>query len=155
MPPKYGHYIRILHCSTDQAMTNALLSMDLTAAQGHIMGYIALRQKDPPCPRDIEEVFHLSHPTVSGLLSRLEKKGFIEFRPDETDRRCKRIYLLPKGMELHETMRQIINNTEARLVQGFTEEEQEQFTRLLLRAINNMGGHPCKRKPKEETTDND
>ena len=149
----YGHYIRMLHCSTDQAMTEALNDLELTAAQCHIMGFITHRPQ-PPCARDIEEAFHLSHPTVSGLLSRLEKKGFIEFRPDESDRRCKRIWLLPKGAQLDETMHRTIRATEARLVQGFTEEEQEQFTRFLIRAIENMGGNPHKRKHphKEEST---
>ena len=96
--------------------------------------------------RDIEEAFHLSHPTVSGLLSRLEKKGFIEFRPDESDRRCKRIYVLPKGLELGETMHRTILATEAALVRDFTDEEKEQFSRLLHRAIHNVGYTPCKRK---------
>lgn len=153
---KYGHYIRMLHCGADQAMTNALASMDLTAAQGHIMGFIA-RSPKPPCARDIEEVFHLSHPTVSGLLSRLEKKGFLEFRPDEADRRCKRIFILPKGQQLHETMHRVIMETEEKMVDGFTEEEKELFAQFLLRSIGNMGIHPCKRKTihKEEPTDND
>lgn len=148
--PHYGHLIRQLHCCTDQAMTAALASMDLTASQGHIMGYISHRGQ-PPCSRDIEEAFHLSHPTVSGLLSRLEKKGFIEFRPDEADRRCKRIYILPKGEELNETMHRTILATEERLVQSFTEEEKEQFSQFLTRAIRNLDGNPCKRnKHKEE-----
>lgn len=102
----------------------------------------------PPCARDIEEAFHLSHPTVSGLLSRLEKKGFLEFRPDAQDRRCKRIYALPKGRELHETMHKTIQATEERMVQGFSPEEREQFQTLLLRAIENMDperkDHTCK-----------
>lgn len=152
--PRYGHYIRMLHSATDQAMTNALASMELTAAQGHVMGYITHR-KTAPCSRDIEEAFRLSHPTVSGILSRLEKKGFIEFRPDETDRRCKRIYILPKGMELNETMHRTILEAEGKMVQGFTEKEKEQFTCLLNRAIENMGVSQCKRKHKEEETQND
>ena len=152
--PKYGHYIRMLHCASDQAMNNALASMELTAAQGHIMGFIAHR-KLPPCARDIEEEFHLSHPTVSGILSRLEKKGFIEFRPDETDRRCKRIFMLPKGLELNETMRSTIQKSEYQMVQDFTDEEKELFAQFLLRAIHNMGIRPCKRKNKEELPDND
>ena len=154
MHPHYGHLLRHLHSCTDQAMTNALASMDLTAAQGHIMGFISHR-KDPPCARDIEEAFRLSHPTVSGLLSRLEKKGFIQFRPDPADRRCKRIFVLPKGMELNETMRNVILTTEARMIDGFTEEEKEIFAQFLLRSIENMGVHSCKRKHKEVTTHND
>lgn len=149
MQPHYGRYIRMLHCRTDQAMTNALASMDLTAAQGHIMGFI-FHQKTPQCPRDIEEKFHLSHPTVSGLLSRLEKKGFIEFRPDETDRRCKRIYILPKGRELNETMHRTILETEERLVQGFTQEEKELFAGFLTRAMENMDEYHSHKHQREE-----
>ena len=147
--PHYGHMVRILHWCTDQSMTSALEAMDLTAAQGHIMGYLTHCQS-PPCPRDVEEVFHLSHPTVSGILSRLEKKGFLELRPDENDRRCKRIYILPKGHQCHETMHQTILNNENRLVQDFTEEEKRIFFDLLTRAIANMGGSPCHPNPKEE-----
>lgn len=123
-------------------MTAALDKMDLTASQGRIMGYLA-RRPDPPCPRDIEEEFHLTHPTVSGILSRLEKKNFLELRPDEADRRCKRIHILPKGYECLDTMYQTILSNEERLVQSFTEEEISLFFDLLSRAITNMGGSPC------------
>ena len=151
MPHHYGHYIRILHAATNQAMTSALASMDLTAAQGHIMGYITHRP-EAPCARDIEEAFQLSHPTVSGLLSRLEKKGFIEFRPDEKDRRCKRIYILEKGRQCNALMHNTIRSAEEQLVRDFSPEEKALFSRLLLRAIDNMGECPCKRRPKEEQT---
>lgn len=146
----YGHLLRILHWCTDQSMTSALETMDLTAAQGHIMGYLA-HQQQPPCPRDIEAEFQLSHPTVSGLLSRLEQKGFIELCTDPDDRRCKRIYILPKGRQCHELMHQTILNNEQRIVEGFSPEEQELFGTLLQKAITNMGGNPCRRRHKEET----
>ena len=145
----YGHLLRILHWCTDQSVTNALEKMELTASQGHIMGFLAHR-KEPPCPRDLEEAFHLSHPTVSGLLQRLEKKEFIQLRPDESDRRCKRIHVLPKGRECQENMHQVIRNNEKRLVEGFTEEEQAQFAEFLNRAIANMGGAPCRKQPHKE-----
>ena len=149
MEHHYGHMIRILHWCTDQSMTNALEKMELTSAQGHIMGYLTHREQ-PACPRDVEDAFRLSHPTVSGLLSRLEKKGFIEFRPDEQDRRCKRIHVLPKGRQYRETMHQTIQFNESQLVQGFTPEEKELFAVFLQRAITNMGGSPCHPNPNEE-----
>ena len=149
---RYGHQARILHWCNDQAITRELEQMDLTSAQGHIMAYLN-HQKEPPCPRDIEEAFHLSHPTVSGLLSRLEKKGFVELRTDEHDRRCKRIYVLPKGHECHERMHEIIAAIEDRLVTGFSEEEQQLFTDFLDRAIANMGGYPTPHKHKEEQSE--
>ena len=145
----FGHRLRILHWCTEQAVTNALAQMELTSAQGRILGYLAMH-KSAPCAKDIETEFHLSHPTVSGLLARLEKKGFIEFRSDETDRRCKRIYLLRKGQDCNKSMYETICSTENRLVKGFTEEEKEQFFLLLNRAIANMGCNPCNPKQKEE-----
>ena len=145
----FGHYARILHWCTDQAITNALAQMELTASQGHIMGYLAHRET-PACPKDIEEAFRMSHPTVSGLLARLEKKGFIELRPDEQDRRSKRIFILEKGWQCHELMRKVILETEESMVQGFTEEEKQQFSEYMQRAIANMGAGSCQRKHKEE-----
>ena len=145
----YGHLARVLHACADQAVTAALTQMDLTAVQSHVLGYI-IHRTDPPCARDIEQAFQLSHPTVSGILSRLEQKDFIELRPDEQDRRCKRIYIRPKGWQLHEMMQQTVRSIEAQIVQDFTEEEKAQFADLLRRAIDNMGGSPCKRKNKED-----
>lgn len=138
---QYGHFFRILHWCTDQAMTAALAQMELTAAQGQIMGYL-VHQDGPRCHRDIEEAFRLSHPTVSGLLARLERKGFIALRSDPADRRRKLIELLPKGRQCQETMHQTILNIERQLVQDFSEEEKAQFSSFLERAIHNI--HPNK-----------
>ena len=132
-------------------MDNALQTMDLTGAQGHIMAYLAHTQT-PPCPRDLEAEFHLTHPTVSGLLSRLEQKGFIELRTDPEDRRCKRIYVLEKGQQCHELMHRTILENERRMVKDFTNEEQEMFKMFLERAIRNMGADPTPRRFKEEET---
>ena len=126
----FGHYLRHLHGCTDQIMSAAVTRMDLTPVQSRIMGYLAHRET-PPCPRDIESEFQLSHPTVSGILSRLEQKGFIQLRTDPEDRRCKRIYVLEKGWKCHELMHQTIQNNEKRIVEGFSPEEQELFGQLL------------------------
>lgn len=148
----FGYMARVLHGCASQAMNEALSSMDLTSAQGHLMGFLA-HSDQPPCARDLEEAFHLSHPTVSGLLSRLERKEFLEFRPDPGDRRCKRIYILPKGRECLEVMEATIRNNEKRLLRGFSPEEQKQFADYLTRAIQNFGTDPegcCHREVKQE-----
>lgn len=133
----YGYQFRVLSCGISQLMTNALGEMELTSAQGHIIGFLA-HCKEAPCPRDVEEHFRLSHPTVSGLLARLEKKKFIELRPDPQDRRCKRIYLLPKGWECDEQIHERLEAIEERIVTGFSEEERTQFADFLSRASRNM-----------------
>lgn len=128
-------------------MSEALAEMNLTSSQGHAMAFIN-HQKQPPLARDFEQAHHLSHSCAAGILSRLEKKGFIAFRLDPEDKRCKRIYVLPKGTQCHQHMQETIASIEAKMVQGFTEEEKEQFISLLDRAIANVET-PC-RCPKKE-----
>lgn len=147
----FGHLIQILHCCTSHAVTQALSSMDLTASQGRLMGYLAHCQT-PPCPKDIEDVFHLSHPTVSGLLSRLEKKGFLELRPDDADRRCKRVYLLSKGKACIALMDSTIRENEERMIQGFLPEEQAAFSAYLTRAIRNIRHVPISNHQEDDNT---
>lgn len=144
----FGQYFRFLHSCTDQIMSAAVTRMDLTPVQSRIMGYLAHRA-EPPCAKDVEEEFRLSHPTVSGILSRLEKKDFVEFRPDPVDRRCKRIYVKEKGWEHIGQIHRVIHENEERIVRGFSEEEKDQFAAFLERAIQNMGGCSCHHKEEE------
>lgn len=148
---RYGPKFRVLHSCVDQTMTTALAQMGLTAAQGRILGFVS-HSPQPPCPHDIEAAFQLSHPTVSGLLNRLEKKEFIAMRPDPADRRCKRIYILPRGEACNQRMHEVMDATETQIVRDFSPEEQAAFSQLLDRAISNMGGsfrRPCHRKEED------
>ena len=129
--------IRRLHWCADQAMSEGLSQMELTASQGCAMGFLH-RQKSPPMAKEMEEALHLSHASTAGILSRLEKKGFIEFRSDEKDKRCKRIYSLQKAEDCHVHMHGIMENLEKTITRDFTEDERDQFLEYLDRAIRNL-----------------
>ena len=118
-------------------MNRQLNELELTSAQGQIMGYL-MRSREAPCARDLENFFQLSHPTVSGLLSRMEAKGFIEIRPDPVDRRVKRIYPLEKGRSCSLRIDACIQDIERQMVQGFTEEEKVRFMDFLMRSTENL-----------------
>ena len=132
-----GHSFKKLHFLLDQAINQRLLELDLTTAQGHVIGYLT-HAKEPPCARDFETAYGLSHATVSGILSRMESKGFIELRPDEADRRVKRIYLLEKGHACSQEIARHIRNTEHAMAEGFTPQELELLRSFLSRAIGNL-----------------
>lgn len=132
-----GHSFKKLHFLMEQTMNRRLQELDLTTAQGHIIGFIA-RAQEPPCARDLEMAFGLSHPTVSGLLSRMESKGFIALEPDPRDRRIKRICLLEKGTASCREICQRIHETEQTMEQGFSGEELALFRSFLSRAIESL-----------------
>ena len=129
--------IRRLHWCADQAMSEGLSQMELTASQGCAMGFLN-HQDSPPMARDFEDALHLSHASASGILTRLEKKGFIECRADHQDRRCKRIYMLQKAKDCDAHMRGIMANLERTITRDFTEQERDQFLEYLDRAIQNL-----------------
>lgn len=133
----FGHYFKTLHFIMEQIMNRQMEELDLTASQGHIIGFLGHRP-EAPCARDMEVFFDLSHATVSGLLSRMEAKGFVEIRPDEKDRRVKRIYLLEKGRACSERIEECVRDNETRMVEGFTPQEQELFRDFLQRVTLNL-----------------
>ena len=147
-----GHYIKMLHFLMDQRLNRELTEWDLTSAQGRIIGYLT-HHSEAPCARDLEEFFGLSHPTVSGLLSRMEAKGFLEMRSDPSDRRIKRLFLMEKGYACSKQIRANILDNEARMVNGFSEEERELFLSFLRRATENMSEKTDKCVKREEKTD--
>lgn len=136
----YGPLFRVLHWCTSGLLNEAFSQYGLTASQGRVLGVIAHRTP-APCAKDLEDFFKLSHPSISGVLKRLEQKGFIELRCDPDDHRCNRIYLSSKGIECNEGIRHQIESIESTVVHGFTPEEQEQFLRFLNRSITNMDGY--------------
>lgn len=135
-----GHQFKKLHFLMEQTMNRQLLQLDLTNAQGHIIGFLT-HAEEPPCARDLETAYGLSHATVSGVLSRMEAKGFIEVRPDARDRRVKRIYLLEKGVACSRGIRERIDESEQRIARGFTPEELQLFQSFLRRASQNLCEH--------------
>ena len=49
--------------------------------------------KEPPTLNELSDVMGSSHQNVKQILLKLEKKGFVEFVPDEKDRRKQRVHV--------------------------------------------------------------
>lgn len=148
-PIHLGHTFKKLHFLVEQLMNRKLQELDLTSAQGHVIGFLR-HAKEPPCARDLEMTFGLSHATVSGILSRMEAKGFIEVRPDPRDRRVKRICLLDKGTACSQSIARHIEECERIIMEDFTGEEMEQFRSYLTRVVqkleHNVRENQCNRE---------
>ena len=127
----------------------------LPRAQQFTLGYLARHQDRVLYPKDLEDAFSLTHPTVSGILRRLEERGYVRLIPEERDRRRRRICLTDKALEREAVVQEAIVRTEPQVFRGFTQQERDVFFRLLSRAIENMGGTPCNLIPKEEPIEHD
>lgn len=76
--------------------------------------------------------------TASISVKRMEKSGFIEKKPDETDARITRLYLTEKGRRAPENIRKKMDALEAILTETMSREESELITSLLDKTIENF-----------------
>lgn len=142
---KYEHIgplIRLLNKEFEQLHSEKAKSMGLTPVQLFVLHYIAKHQGQNICHRDIEKQFELTHATVSGIISRLESKGFITCYADENDRRYRNIVITDKAKCVENEMKNHIEHYEEQLVTGFSEEEKKLLISFIIRLLDNVNVKP-------------
>ncbi len=109
---------------------------NLTSIQADVLMYILNNYQSREVNQlDIQAVFKLTNPTVSGIIDRLEEKEFIKRVRSEKDARYRRLLPLPKGEALYEDLRRSAAEAEANLTKDMTPEEAAEFKRLLKVAL--------------------
>ena len=95
----------------EQNMNKILSKYDLTSSQAPILDYIYRAELDGSeiQQKDIEEYFYLKNPTVTGILDRLEKKGFIIRKISDKDRRMKIVTLTNSAKKINNEATECIN----------------------------------------------
>lgn len=135
---KIGFYMKIIHNKMAAEMTRDAASKDLTASQVAILGYLFKNQDKKILQKDVEEQFFLKHSTVSGILQRLESKGFIRTVVSEKDHRCKSPVLTEKSLKISEELREDMTAANQRMLAGLSEEELAALERTLEKIRNNL-----------------
>ncbi len=111
---------------------------DLTHVQVFLLNH--LHKDDGLTQTDLASRMDIGTVTISGLVDRLETKGYVERRPDEKDRRAKRVWLTPKMQEvwkkIGESMRQMNEVT----FEGVDEADIEHLIATLRKARQNLQG---------------
>jgi DNA-binding MarR family transcriptional regulator len=98
---------------------------DLTSAQWQVLAQ--LFRRDGMTQVEVCDRTDLGAVTVSGLIDRLEAKGWVERRSDASDRRVKRIWLTPKADEIHEVMTEHVGMLNDACLKGLSEAERERL----------------------------
>jgi len=119
-------------------MNEVAEAYDLTSTQCDILGMISHHEPGTVSPVDIERRLHLSKATVSGLMKRLELKGYIRLEVNPEDHRSKQIFTTRKADLLQLQIIQSVDATEKVMLEGITPEEINMLRRLLLLMIDNL-----------------
>lgn len=81
---------------------------------------------------------HLSAPSVSATLRRMESEGLIERRGDARDGRAIGVYLTERGRSQDRAARSLLHRVDAQMMQGISEQQKAQLSALLERIRCNL-----------------
>ena len=93
--------------------------------------------------RELAQQAHLSAPTISATLRRMQEEGLIVRRGCEQDGRAIGVYLTELGRARHESMIAMLRSLDEVLMQGFDEQETRQLSELLARMRGNIVQSMC------------
>ena len=80
--------------------------LHISSSQMRTLSYLISNADHEINPRDLEQYFRISKPTVAGILKRLEEKGFITKRKEKVGKRVEFIYyhITDSGLSELQTM---------------------------------------------------
>ncbi len=112
---------------------NKELGICITPIQGTIILGIAHHNKEL-CQKDIEQFVSCNKSTLSTILDTMEKNELIKRNSSNSDTRRKVITLTEKSKKLIDQIKKDRKETDVRLMQGLSVEEQK----LLLASLNKI-----------------
>ncbi|MBQ6230340.1 MAG: MarR family transcriptional regulator [Eubacterium sp.] len=94
--------------------------------------------KEPPTLKELSDVLGSSHQNVKQILLKLEKKDFIRFQTDETDKRKQRILLTEHCMEFCEKNNDMSRGIMEKMFGGIAESDIETTIQTIIRIEKNL-----------------
>lgn len=100
-----------------------------TSAQAGVL--FALTKTDGITMGELADALDLAPSAVSGLIQRMEALHWVQRRPGPDDARTQRVWLLDAGRAQLPALKQALQHVNARLYEGFTDEELHTVARWL------------------------
>jgi MarR family transcriptional regulator, transcriptional regulator for hemolysin len=105
---------------------------------GHVPVLIALQDGRADTQRDLARFAKVEQPPMAQMLARMERDGLIQRTPDPADGRSSRIALTELARVRLPDVCSVLLDGNREALNGFTDEESEQFISLLTRLISNL-----------------
>lgn len=99
---------------------------------------LALWQEDGRTQSEIADYLHVTPATVTKMLQRMERAGFVDRKPDPADARVSRVYLTEAGREVRNDLQQVLDRFNEETFGGFTVDEKVLLRGFLLRIRENL-----------------
>ncbi len=125
MQPQHLGYL--LKSITDKIKVKADADMkrhNLTLAQSRVMAFLN-GKGGQATQKEIEEYLDVSHPTVVGIVTRMERNGFLATWFDAADKRNKIVALTDHARTIGQDMDAVVAEQEKQMLRGLTPRQIE------------------------------
>lgn len=133
-----GFVVKQINNVFEKDLNIRLKRLGITSSQCAVLDYLFHTNKEEVNQRDVEKNLNLKNPTVTGILKRLDEKGFILCVPNATDKRKKNIYLTEKAYDIQRKMEADRRKLDRELTRGMTKKEIAALTRGLEKMLYNI-----------------
>lgn len=150
-----GLRFSILHRSFMQQLDRLLQEQGLTGVQFGVLGQLRRLEEtgqEEINQRDLEAATRVTHPTMTEIVKRLEKQGYIACAPSRRDRRFKSIRSTEKALALRREMEGLDGQIFRQLTRGLGEDEIASLLSVTDKMIDNAAVC-CRKKGGEAACD--
>lgn len=110
-----------------------LLGQEVTDAQCAVLDFI---YKNQSCTMgQLSKGLEVSLSTLTGIVERLVRDGYVVRERDEKDRRVVRVRLTPRGREVAEELKTIYADILRRIYHALSPQDRESFIRIIKKII--------------------
>ncbi|NMF87112.1 MarR family winged helix-turn-helix transcriptional regulator [Aromatoleum petrolei] len=103
--------------------------LGITRAQWWVLAHLS--RHDGMAQTQLASMLDVGKASLGSLLDRLEATGFIERRPDATDRRMKRVFLSRSSHQLLEKLVKIESDFNEQILASLTDNDRSELIRML------------------------
>lgn len=137
MKHRIGYQFKLISDKLKVHADADLKNQGLTLAQSRVLTFLN-EQDGIATQKEIEDYLQVSHPTVVGLVSRMEQNELVETWFDPKNRRNKMVRLTEKSKKIGENMDEVTEQHDKALLNGLSEQEQAELNRMLNIILKNL-----------------
>ncbi len=137
VPRQIGYLMKVIN---DRIKVNAdadLKEHNLTLTQSKVLAFLN-RQGGRSTQKEIEDFLNVTHPTVVGVVTRMEANGFLESWLDPSDKRNKVVALTEAARSTGLEMENKIGEFERKMTRGLSDEQVAGFIDTLEHIYRNL-----------------
>lgn len=132
-----GYLMKGINDKLKVSADNNLKNHNLTLTQSRVLAFLNSRDSIAT-QKEIEDFLEVSHPTVVGIVSRMEQNGHVTTWMDPENRRNKMVQLTEQARMIGTDMDSMINAQEEIILKGLTPEQIAELKNMLLVIYKNL-----------------